>query len=177
MEYVKNEVKYESINSGLEGYEKLLKESQTKIDKLKSDLDDLTAEKKKDIESREEEMEAEADWEKVRAAAEEIITEMNKGYENPPSEKTEHHYIGEYGGFNWIDLSDTAVESVDSSRETETVRSSSSYKSKKSYSSKGGMKYDPNDKYYSQNDHDGDGRLSDDEFHDAVGDYLDDLMG
>lgn len=83
-------------------------------------------------------MEAEADWEKVRAAAEEIITEMNKGYENPPSEKTEHHYIGEYGGFNWIDLSDTAVESVDSSRETETVRSSSSYKSKKSYSSKGG---------------------------------------
>lgn len=46
---------------------------------------------------------------------------MNKGYENPPSEKTEHHYIGEYGGFNWIDLSDTAVESVDSSRETETV--------------------------------------------------------
>lgn len=34
--------------------------------------------------------------------------------------------------------------------------------------------YDKNDKYYSNNDHDNDGYINDDEFRDAVGDWMDD---
>ena len=34
--------------------------------------------------------------------------------------------------------------------------------------------YDKNDKYYSNNDHDNDGNINDDEFRDAVGDWMDD---
>ncbi len=177
MDYVKNEVKFQSINSMLESYENDLKVSENAIAELKEELDSTVEKKESSIAEREEEMKAEADWEKVREAAEEIISEMNEGYDNPPEEKTSSHYIGEYGGLEWIDLSDDGVESVDSARDVKTTKSSSSYTPKSSSGSSGGMKYDPNDEYYSSNDHDGDGRLSDDEFHDAVGDYMDDLMG
>ena len=34
--------------------------------------------------------------------------------------------------------------------------------------------YDVNDKYYRENDHNKDGKISDKEFQDAVGDWLDD---
>ena len=34
--------------------------------------------------------------------------------------------------------------------------------------------YDKNDKYYSNNDHDNDGYINDDEFRDAVGNWMDD---
>ena len=34
--------------------------------------------------------------------------------------------------------------------------------------------YDPDDKYYADNDHDNDGRINDNEFQDAVGDFMDD---
>ena len=51
---------------------------------------------------------------------------------------------------------------------------SSSYGS--SGSSGGGYGYDPSDPYYSANDHDGDGKLSDQEFQDAMNDAIDDLL-
>ena len=38
-----------------------------------------------------------------------------------------------------------------------------------------GYGYDPDDPYYSANDHDGDGKLTDEEFQDAFNDALDDL--
>ncbi len=41
----------------------------------------------------------------------------------------------------------------------------------------GGIKYDPNDDYYRENDHNHDGKINDEEFQDALGDYMDDLMG
>lgn len=54
--------------------------------------------------------------------------------------------------------------------------SSSSSKSYSSSSSSGGYSYDPNDKYYSSNDHDGDGLINDDEFQDAMNAAIDDLL-
>ena len=50
--------------------------------------------------------------------------------------------------------------------------SSSSYDSSASSS---GYGYDPNDPYYSAADHDGDGKINDDEFQEAMGDAIDDL--
>ena len=40
-----------------------------------------------------------------------------------------------------------------------------------------GYNYDEDDYYYSSNDKDGNGKLSDEEFQNAMGDYLDDIMG
>lgn len=37
-----------------------------------------------------------------------------------------------------------------------------------------GGNYDKNDKYYNNNDHDNDGYINDNEFQDAVGDWMDD---
>ena len=56
---------------------------------------------------------------------------------------------------------------------------SSSSSSSSSYSnnnSSSGYSYDTNDPYYSSNDHNGDGKLSDEEFEDAFDDYINDLM-
>ena len=39
-----------------------------------------------------------------------------------------------------------------------------------------GYSYDSSDPYYSSNDHDGDGKISDEEFQDAINDYMDDLL-
>ena len=39
-----------------------------------------------------------------------------------------------------------------------------------------GYGYDPSDPYYAANDHDGDGKLSDKEFQDAMNDAIDDLL-
>ena len=51
-----------------------------------------------------------------------------------------------------------------------TVGASSS-----SYGS-GGYSYNKSDPYYSKNDHDGDGRINDQEFQDAMGDAINDLL-
>lgn len=53
-----------------------------------------------------------------------------------------------------------------------TESSSSSYDSSASSS---GYGYDPNDPYYSAADHDGDGKINDDEFQEAMGNAIDDL--
>ena len=61
--------------------------------------------------------------------------------------------------------------------------SSGSYTPRKSYSSSssnssgsGGYSYNKSDPYYSKNDHDGDGRINDQEFQDAMGDAINDLL-
>ena len=73
---------------------------------------------------------------------------------------------------------------------TETNTSSSTINSSSSYSSSydddnydyndddygSGYSYDKNDKYYSSNDHNNDGKISDSEFQDAMGDAIDDLL-
>ena len=41
----------------------------------------------------------------------------------------------------------------------------------------GGVKYDPNDDLYREHDYNNDGKINDQEFQDALGDYMDDLMG
>ena len=43
-------------------------------------------------------------------------------------------------------------------------------------SSSGGYGYDSSDPYYSANDHDGDGKINDQEFQDAMNDLIDDLL-
>ena len=44
-----------------------------------------------------------------------------------------------------------------------------------SYDSEEGYGYDPDDPYYSKNDHDGDGKITEEEFQDAMNDAIDDL--
>ena len=53
--------------------------------------------------------------------------------------------------------------------------SSSSYDyNSNNYNSNSGYGYDKNDPYYSANDHNNDGKLTDEEFHDALDDFIDD---
>ena len=40
-----------------------------------------------------------------------------------------------------------------------------------------GYKYDSSDPYYSSNDHNHDGKMTDSEFQDAMSDFLDDAVG
>lgn len=72
------------------------------------------------------------------------------------------------------DIKETAI-----STEIETMRTTSYSvpKTTRSYnnSSEQGYGYDMNDPYYRKNDHNNDGKLTDEEFQDAMGDFLDDL--
>ena len=63
----------------------------------------------------------------------------------------------------------------DSGKDKSYYDDSSSYSSSDDDSD--GYSYDSDDYYYSSNDKDGNGKLSDEEFQNAVGDYLDDIMG
>lgn len=67
-----------------------------------------------------------------------------------------------------------------SSNNSSSKGSGSSYSSSKgsssSGSSSGGYGYDSSDPYYSANDHDGDGKINDQEFQDAMNDLIDDLL-
>ena len=56
-----------------------------------------------------------------------------------------------------------------------TSKSNSDYSSNLG-SDTGGYGYNANDPYYSSNDHDGDGKINDDEFHDAMNDAIDDML-
>ena len=71
---------------------------------------------------------------------------------------------------------------VQSSSSSSSTRKSSGSSSKtysgssSSSSSSSGYGYDANDPYYSAADHDGDGKLTDDEFQEAMGNAIDDLL-
>ena len=82
----------------------------------------------------------------------------------------------------------TEIETTQATTEIETTQATSysvpkttrsydnSYKKKESNnSSEQGYGYDMNDPYYRKNDHNNDGKLTDEEFQDAMGDFLDDL--
>ena len=71
----------------------------------------------------------------------------------------------------------TKAASSSSSSSSSGSGSSSSYgnSSSDSYSNSDGYAYDPSDKYYSANDKDGDGKINDQEFQNALGDLLDDM--
>lgn len=62
-----------------------------------------------------------------------------------------------------------------SSKTSTSSSSSKSSGSNSSSSSSGGYGYDPNDPYYSNADHNRDGKINDDEFQDAMGAAIDDL--
>lgn len=65
--------------------------------------------------------------------------------------------------------------SDDEDEETSSYSNSNYNSSSSNYnSSENEYSYDPDDKYYSSHDYDGDGKISDSEFGDALNDYIDD---
>ena len=66
--------------------------------------------------------------------------------------------------------------SSSSTRKTSGSSSKTYSSSSSSSSSSSGYGYDANDPYYSAADHDGDGKLTDEEFQEAMGNAIDDLL-
>lgn len=95
---------------------------------------------------------------------------------NYDSEKDESYYDD---SSSYSSYSDDYDSSYDLNDDDDDYKSYGSYGD--SYSSgdddSDGYSYDSDDYYYSSNDKDGNGKLSDEEFQNAVGDYLDDIMG
>lgn len=98
------------------------------------------------------------------------IAEMNT---EEAGDKTK--VLGKIDGFYIVKISSDIVSLVDDSRDV-IVHSSSG--SGSSGITDGKAKYDPNDKYYSEHDYDGDGYINGDEFQDAFNDaVMDKLYG
>ena len=72
---------------------------------------------------------------------------------------------------------DESYESTYDSNDTydynDSYNSNDTYRNDDSYGE--GLGYNPNDPYYSENDHNHDGKLTDEEWQDAMGDAIDDM--
>lgn len=127
------------------------------------------------------EVETEAETESERETE-----EVKKSYSSSTSKKTVNHYCEVSGCYKEGTRSMTGI-----SGKTEyycqahysemedmwnDMVSSSSSSNDSSYSSSGGYGYDSSDPYYSANDHDGDGKLTDEEFQDAMADAIIDML-
>lgn len=177
VDYMKNELAHQNLTANLATYESAVKNAEEKADQLKKTMKETRKEISEKEEAREKAILREKDDKKIRVFLDELVKGIGELNVGDPKEKTT--VLGEISGFAVVQMSSSAVDSLDSARDiiyhkSYTNNNSNKYKNN---SDDGGIKYDPNDDYYRENDHNHDGKINDEEFQDALGDYMDDLMG
>ena len=93
-----------------------------------------------------------------------------------PAEKSEYDASAGEWGYIHPDYADYQNENI--KRPVKTSSGGGGYKnSSNNNNDDGGIKYDPNDDLYREHDYNNDGKINDQEFQDALGDYMDEIMG
>lgn len=135
IDYIKNEMQYESVLQGLKDCEDKTKEIEENLKKEKADYEEALAELEEKNKENQAELQKSKEWQLVK----EVIEEALAALPDDTEATTKTLYIGEANGMYWADLSEELVEKFDANRSVKTESSSYSYGgSGKSYS--GGSK-------------------------------------
>ncbi|MBE6020522.1 MAG: hypothetical protein E7228_02090 [Clostridiales bacterium] len=167
VDYIKVQIKYEDLLNDQKAHELLLQEHKTLVDESKTEKD--------------EEVKAFEDEEKllINDAAAEIEIQGLIDYLSTKEDSKVSEYDAAKGEWGYIHPEYADYQNENLKRPVKKSSSSGgSYKYNYGGSSDdGGVKYDPNDDLYREHDYNNDGKINDQEFQDALGDYMDELMG
>ncbi|MDO4482562.1 MAG: hypothetical protein Q4C14_07550 [Bacillota bacterium] len=166
IEYIKVQVKYEDLINKKDALKEELSASEEELNSAQKNKEEVY----KNLEEEEAEIIEDAAVAKEKKAFAEYIKDKK------PADKSE--YDAAAGEWGYLHPDYEAYQNEHIKRPVKTSSGGGGYKSNSSNNNDdGGIKYDKNDELYREHDYNNDGKINDQEFQDALGDYMDQLMG
>lgn len=166
IEYIKVQVKYEDLNNEKDSLKENLSAAEEELNSAEKNKEEV-------YKSLDEEQ---AEIVKNDAAAKEKKAFSQYMRDKSPAEKSEYDASAGEWGYIHPDYTDYQNENI--KRPVKKSSGGGGYKnSSNNNNDDGGIKYDPNDDLYREHDYNNDGKINDQEFQDALGDYMDEIMG